>query len=76
MADHLFDYHDTSAAFRYASTWYRSLVGAVDDLKMDNPWLKIAGEELVVTLKGMKLGQRKLPARVVSLIPHNPQLGS
>ncbi len=35
MADHLFDYHETSAAFRYASTWYRSLVGAVDDHRWD-----------------------------------------
>lgn len=35
MADHLFEYHEVSAAFRYASTWYRSLVGAVDDHRWD-----------------------------------------
>ncbi len=35
MADHIFDHHDVTAAFRFASTWYRSLVGAVDDHRWD-----------------------------------------
>lgn len=35
MADHTFDFHETASAFRFASTWYRSLVGAVDDHRWD-----------------------------------------
>ncbi|CAN5460206.1 hypothetical protein BH10ACT1_BH10ACT1_21650 [soil metagenome] len=35
MADHIFDFHETASAFRFASTWYRSLVGAVDDHRWD-----------------------------------------
>ncbi len=30
MADHIFDHHEVVTAFRYASTWYRSLVGGVE----------------------------------------------
>lgn len=39
MADHIFDHHEVVAAFRQATTWYRSLVGAVDDDGWDRPAL-------------------------------------
>jgi len=35
VADHIFDHPEVSAAFRYASQWWRSLVGAVDDQVWD-----------------------------------------
>ena len=31
MADHIFDHHEVAAGFRYASHWWKSLVGAIDD---------------------------------------------
>lgn len=31
MSDHIFDHHEVVTAFRLASTWWRSLAGAVDD---------------------------------------------
>jgi hypothetical protein len=53
-----------------------NLVG--ESLVSDNhdPWLKIAGEELVVTLKGMRMGMHELQQQVVHLVPLNPKLGS
>ncbi len=39
MADHIFDTGETAAAFRYASTWWRSIVGAIDDHQWDGPGL-------------------------------------
>ncbi len=35
MADHIFEHHEVAAAFRYASQWWRSVVGAVDDHRWD-----------------------------------------
>ncbi|QXC60029.1 maleylpyruvate isomerase N-terminal domain-containing protein [Aquihabitans sp. G128] len=49
MADHIFDLHETAAAFRFSSTWYRSLVGAVDDHRWDQAALgEWSVRELVV----------------------------
>jgi hypothetical protein len=39
-----------------------------------DPWLKIAGEELVVTLKGMRMRFRTLRSLVVTFVPQNPKL--
>lgn len=36
MADHIFDHHKVTAAFRFSSQWWRSLVGAVDDHRWDH----------------------------------------
>ncbi|MCU1355807.1 MAG: hypothetical protein JWM89_1225 [Acidimicrobiales bacterium] len=35
MPDHIFDPHDTTTAFRDASRWWRSIVGAIDDERWD-----------------------------------------
>ncbi|MCU1496072.1 MAG: uncharacterized protein JWM47_25 [Acidimicrobiales bacterium] len=35
VTDHVFEYHEVASAFRFASTWYRSLVGAVEDHRWD-----------------------------------------
>ena len=42
----------------------------------DDLWLKIAGEELEVTLKDVYLSQQKLNRQVIKLVPHNPRLRS
>lgn len=39
MADPLFERDEVLAAFRYASHWWRSLVGAVDEARWDGPAL-------------------------------------
>jgi hypothetical protein len=36
VADHIFDHHEVTAAFRYASQWWRSVVGSVDDHRWDH----------------------------------------
>jgi len=38
-----------------------------------DPWLSIAGEELLVTLKGLKVGQKELRRLAVRLVPVNPR---
>jgi len=40
----------------------------------DDPWLKIAGEEMVVTLKGMRMRRRTLKSVIVTFVPQNPKL--
>lgn len=44
------------------------------DLSEHNDWLKIAGERLTVTLKGIRLGSHELPPQTVTFIPQNPKL--
>jgi hypothetical protein len=43
-------------------------------VQRDDPWLKIAGEELVVTLKGMRLRGQILSSQTVTFVPYNPKL--
>jgi hypothetical protein len=37
-------------------------------------WRKIAGEQLTLTLKGMRLGEKILETQVVKFVPENPML--
>lgn len=39
MTDHIFEHHEVVDAFRYATTWWRSLAGAIDDHQWDRPGL-------------------------------------
>ncbi len=49
MADRIFDFAEVTSAFRFASTWYRSLVGAVDQDRWDQAALgEWSVRELVV----------------------------
>jgi hypothetical protein len=41
----------------------------------ENPWLKIAGEKIVIEMKGMLLGLEPLAPVVLTLKPYNPKLG-
>jgi hypothetical protein len=42
----------------------------------EDPWLRIAGEELVLRLKGVRIGERELSEQVFLLVPVNPRLGT
>ena len=52
------------------------LNGEVESLSTEDPWRAIAGEELTVTLKGMKRGVRTVAPQVIRFVPHNPKLSS
>ncbi|MGD0338558.1 MAG: hypothetical protein ABSB78_07190 [Bacteroidota bacterium] len=41
---------------------------------VDEPWQLIAGEQMVLTLRGLLLNGKEIPGHVVCLIPVNPQL--
>jgi hypothetical protein len=42
----------------------------------ENPWLKIAGEKIVIELKGLLLGREPIAPIVLTLVPYNPKLES
>jgi len=42
--------------------------------KTSDPWLAVAGEELVVTIKGISYGGRTLAQQAVTFVPRNPKL--
>jgi hypothetical protein len=57
------------------------LPGDSEDLDLDGKevtssptWRKIAGEQLTLTLKGLRLGQTTLEKQVVTFVPENPML--
>ena len=37
-------------------------------------WLKIAGEQLTLTIEGIRLGLKVLPRQVVTFVPENPKM--
>jgi hypothetical protein len=51
-----------------------SLAGEVDNLQQRDPWLAIAGEKLIVTLKGMRIRGKPLAMQTIQFIPKNPKL--
>jgi hypothetical protein len=38
-------------------------------------WHKIAGEQLTITVKGIRLAMKELPQQAVTFVPKNPKLG-
>ena len=44
--------------------------------RTSDPWLAVAGEELVLTVKGIKYGSRTLAEQSVSFVPRNPKLAN
>jgi hypothetical protein len=57
------------------------LPGESGDLDLDGKevtdaptWKKIAGEQLTLTLKGMRMGEKVLGTQVVRFVPENPML--
>ncbi len=51
-----------------------SLEGEANDLKGIDPWLAIAGEELTLTIEGMRMNGRQLRTQVIRFVPQNPKL--
>ncbi len=42
--------------------------------KQPDPWLAVAGEEMAVTVKGVKYGSHSLAEQTVTFVPRNPKL--
>jgi hypothetical protein len=53
-----------------------TLIGEALPRDTGDPWFKMSGEQLVLTLKGMRLKDRKLAQQVVTFVPYNPRLGT
>jgi len=47
-----------------------------DTQGMGNPWLKIAGERVVIEIRGLLLGGKIIPPIVLTLVPYNPKISS
>ena len=52
------------------------LDGEVEMSGTPDSWVAIAGEELVVTLKGIQERGKQVPVQVVRFVPKNPKLSS
>lgn len=47
-----------------------------DTEPVDDGWLKIAGEKVVVEIRGVLIGSQLIPPIIVTLMPLNPKLSS
>ena len=45
-----------------------------EDWTGENDWHKIAGEQLSVTMQGLRLGDREIAPRTITFIPENPMM--
>ncbi len=45
-----------------------------EDRTGENDWHKIAGEQLTVTIQGLRLGDREITPRTITFIPQNPMM--
>jgi hypothetical protein len=55
---------------------YSMTVTGEDVQTSENPWLKIAGEKVVLEIRGATLGGKTIPPIQLTLVPYNPKLGS
>lgn len=55
---------------------YTFTMEGADTELTENPWLKIAGEKVVVEIRGLLLGSGLIPPIVLTLQPLNPKLGA
>ena len=42
----------------------------------DNPWLKVAGEKIVLEIRGLTVGGKTILPIVLTLVPYNPKIGT
>lgn len=56
---------------RYSMTFSGS-----DSRVSDDPWLKIAGEKVVLEIRGLSVGGKTTLPIVLTLVPHNPKIAS
>lgn len=45
-----------------------------NDTAGQDDWNKIAGEQLTITLKGLRLGEQLLPEQAITFVPENPKM--
>lgn len=50
-----------------------TLVGSSTAERSTDPWLPIAGEEMTLTLKGLRLRGRELATQTIQFVPLNPK---
>jgi hypothetical protein len=50
-----------------------TLVGSGKSEGSADPWLPIAGEQMVLTLKGLRLHGKELSAQTIQFVPSNPK---
>jgi hypothetical protein len=55
---------------------YAMTLSGSDPQVSDNPWLKIAGEKVVLEIRGLTLGERTILPVQLTLVPYNPKIGS
>ena len=53
---------------------YTMTLSGSDTQVSDNPWLKIAGEKVLLEIRGILLGEKKVLPIQLSLIPYNPKI--
>ena len=55
---------------------YTMTLSGSDTQASENPWLKIAGERVVLEMRGLLLGGRSLLPILITLVPRNPKISS
>jgi hypothetical protein len=55
---------------------YTMTLAGSDARRTEDPWLKIAGEKVVLEIRGLTLGGRKVPPVMLTLVPFNPKIAS
>ena len=54
--------------------YYEMTFSGSDSQRSDDPWLKIAGEKVVLEIRGLLLGGKTVPPLRLTLVPHNPKI--
>ena len=55
---------------------YTMTFSGSDSQSSDDPWLKIAGEKVVLEIRGLSLGGKTVLPIQLTLIPYNPKIAS
>jgi len=55
---------------------YEMTFSGSDSQRSDDPWLKIAGERVVLEIRGLLLGGKTVAPLQLTLVPHNPKIAS
>jgi len=55
-------------------TDYAMTLSGSDSQDSDNPWLKIAGEKVVLEIRGLTLGGKTILPIQLTLVPYNPKI--
>jgi hypothetical protein len=53
---------------------YEMTFSGSDSQRSDDPWLKIAGEKVVLEIRGLLIGGKTVLPLRLTLVPHNPKI--